>query len=82
MNKPIKDFLRRRFQTWYADEIVKQLQKGTDVSKIQPADMRMSTVKPLGAKWIIEAFDYIKNEPSIIKNGFKEAGIIKALENL
>ena len=82
VNKPIKGFLRRRFQTWYADEIVKQLQKGTDVSKIQPADMCMSTVKPLGAKWIIEAFDYIKNEPSIIKNGFKEADIIKASENL
>ena len=36
----------------------------------------MSVVKPLGAKWLIGMFDYMKANPDIIINGFKVADII------
>ena len=39
-------------------------------------DLRMSAVKPLGASWIVSACSYVKNNPEIIMNGFKESGIV------
>ena len=47
---------------------------GRKTSK-EPVDLRLSVMKPLGAKWLVELHDYIKGKPDIIKNGFKEAGI-------
>ena len=42
---------------------------------MRPVDLSMSVVKPLGATWLMNTFDYIKANPSIIINGFKGAGI-------
>ena len=41
----------------------------------EPVDLRLSVLKPLGAKWFITAFLHIRANPSIIKNGFLKAGI-------
>ena len=69
VNKPAKEFLRRKFQDWYADQVYQQIQRrqGEDVKLIEPIDLRMSIVKPLGARWMIE---YFKTKPEIIQNGF------------
>ena len=37
--------------------------------------MRLSIVKPIGAKWIIAMSDYIKSHPEMIINGFKNVGL-------
>lgn len=43
----------------------------------QSVDLRLSVVKLLGAKWpLLDLFDYMKTKPEIIRNGFKEAGIL------
>ena len=43
VNKPAKEFMRRKFQEWYAIEVQKQLDQGaTDVT---PVDLRMSIMK-------------------------------------
>ena len=74
VNKPAKEFMRRKFQEWYAMEVQKELDQGaTDVT---PVDLRMSIMKPLGAKWLVSLYDYFKSNDSIILNGFKAAGII------
>ena len=39
-------------------------------------DLKMSTLKPLSAKWVIGWYDYIKTKPEIVINGFKGAGKI------
>ena len=44
-------------------------------------DTRMSVVKELSCKWIMSANDHIRSSPEIIKNGFKKAGIISAIEH-
>jgi len=74
VNKTAKEFLRRQFQNWYADKISDQLKRGEGVS-VQPVDLSLAVVKPLGARWMMRFFDYMKQNPSIIKNGFIKAGI-------
>ena len=77
INKPAKDFLRKQFQSWYAEQIVSQKNDGQTV---QPVDMRLSIVKPIGAKWMIAMSDYIKSHPEMIINGFKNVGIVDFLK--
>jgi len=33
-------------------------------------------MKPLGAKWLIEFYNYMLAHPKMVQNGFKAAGII------
>ena len=73
VNKPAKEFMRRKFQEWYAIEVQKQLDQGA--TDITPVDLRMSIMKPLGAKWLVSLYDYFKTNDSIVLNGFKAAGI-------
>ena len=74
VNKAAKEFLRGQFQEWYSEQICQQLQKGCE-SAPHPVDLRMSIVKPLGGKWMISLYDYMKSKPDIIKNGFHHAGL-------
>ena len=74
VNKSVKSFLRNEFQTWYAKEVCSQLQGNIEN---KPVDLKLSTVKPLGARWVKFCYDYLKTKPEIIQNGFREAGILK-----
>ena len=78
VNKAAKEFLRRSFQTWYALQVCSQLEGKTLKA---PVDLRLSVMKPLGAKWLVDLFDYLKGKPDIIKNGFKEAGILDCVKS-
>jgi tellurite resistance protein len=75
-NKPAKEFLRSKFQAWYADKIASQLE---EAKVIEPVNLKLSIMKPIGAKWMIQLFDYFKTKPEIIQNGFKGAGIMQIL---
>ena len=35
-------------------------------------DLRLSIVKPQGAKWMVDLYSYIKQKPKIVCNGFKQ----------
>jgi len=39
---------------------------------------RLSILKPLGAEWIESLYKYMLDNPSIVKNGLKAAGILEA----
>ena len=78
INKPVKDFLRRKFTDWYAEKIVAQKDVGT---ADQPVDMRLSIIKPIRAKWMIEASDYVRSHPDMIINGFKNTSILDFLKS-
>ena len=73
-----KHHVKKQFQLWYSERINEQLDQGTTVESITPVDMRMSIMKPLGAKWLVATTDYIKTHPAIIINGFKKTGITDA----
>ena len=72
VNRSAKQFLRSKFENWYADSIVAQKNTGKDV---EPVDMKLSVVKPIAAKWMIDLYNYLVANPQIIKNGFKHVGI-------
>ena len=76
-NKPAKDFMKKKFQEWYANIILQQLENGIT----ETVDMKLSVMKPLVSKWAIEMYDYFSSKPDILINGFHKAGIIDALKN-
>ena len=78
-NKAMKDHLRANFQTCYAEQVTSQLQQGKKAEEVK-VDMRLSILKEMQAKWIVSAFDYLRSHPEIGINGFKAAGIVKAIE--
>ena len=77
VNKAAKDFLQRKFQDWYANQVCLQIQRQQhqETKSLQPVDLQMNIVKPLGARWIVSLFEYLNTKPEIIKNGFRESGI-------
>ena len=76
VNKPVKEFLRKQFHSWYGGKICKQLNKGTERV---PIDLKLSTMKPLGAQWMIKLQDYLKTKPEFLVNGFRAVGIVECL---
>ena len=73
INKAAKEFIRKQFSDWYATEVNKQLEEGKQ--DISPVDLRMSIMKPLGARWLVSLYDYLNQQNDIIITGFKAAGI-------
>jgi len=74
VNKPAKEFLREKFQDWYASQIIDQFDKD-----MQQVDMRLSIMKPLGARWLIDLYNHICANPTFIVNGFAKVGILDIL---
>ena len=74
VNKPAKDFMRGKLREWYSAEVQKQFDQGA--TSFTPVGLRMSVVKPVGAKWLVSLYDYFKSNSSIIINGFKAAGLL------
>ena len=71
VNKSAKEYLRRQFHQWYSDQVCRQFETDT----VAFIGLQMSVVKQLGAKWLIGLYEYMKSNPNISINGFKEAGI-------
>lgn len=82
VNKPAKDFLKRKFEHWYSAEVMSQLQGVSDVesANIQPVNLSMAVVKELSACWLVEMAQYIADNPQFIVNGFRRPGISSALD--
>lgn len=79
VNKSIKEFMRDKFRQWYARQVEEQLEQG--VEEFSQPDLRMSVMKPVGAKWLISVYDYLRSNESIISNGFKAAGIFDIIQH-
>ena len=75
VNKCAKDFLKSEFQTWYANEVSKQVGKDCENVNVK-IELSLTRMKPLGAKWILKLYDYLLTKPDIIRNGFIAAGIL------
>jgi hypothetical protein len=53
-----------RFREWYATAVQKQLDDGAQ--QIAPVDLKMSTMKPLGARWLVSLHNHIKEHISLL----------------
>ena len=76
VNKPIKSFMKRQFQLWYANEVKKRIENPASGAKV--IDLKLSKLKPLGLQWLVEACHYVEKN-NFIKSGFTEAGIMEIL---
>ena len=80
VNKAAKAFIQTQYNEWFAGEVAKHLKSGKD-----PRDLKLTTklsdIKPLHAGWIVDLYNHLSNEPEMIMNGFKSAGIVEAVEN-
>jgi len=75
VNWAAKQFLRDKFENY--NNNAAQKSSGNDIKAV---DVRLSIIKPLAAKWMIDLYDYFVAHPQIIKNGFKHVGITDFLE--
>ena len=83
VNKPVKDFLRRKFEEWYTTQIIKQLDgKDMEMSVLEPIDLSSAVLKEQSARWLVEATEYIADNPQIVVNGFHKTGIAAALDGV
>ena len=78
VNKSAKAFIVGKYQDWYAEKVQEQLLKGVNPHDIK-VDVKLSTVKPLHAKWIIAMYNHLRNSKDIIINGFRKAHITQAV---
>ena len=72
VNRSVKEFLHQKFHSWYAESVSTQL-NGTKAK--EPVNLRLSVIKPLGAKWLVILYDCMKAKLEIIRIGFKEIDI-------
>ena len=70
VNKSAKDFLKAQFQNWYAEQFVTYIDKHSDKVEAVKIDLSLTTMKPLGAKWLVKLYDHVCTNPTIIRNGF------------
>ena len=77
VNKPAKEFLRKRFQLWYSEKVLEQVHEEDDIDAIEinpinpPINLGMPMLKELGAKWLVEMADYLSDNPQFITNHYK-----------
>ena len=65
--------MRFKFQNWYVQIICQQLED-------KEVDMRLSVMKQLIGKWIVDMYHFLTSKPDIIVNGFHKEGIIDILK--
>ena len=76
VNKPAKEFYRQKFQEWHSRQISQQIEElDGRVMALQPVNMGLPLMKELGAKWIEEMADYIRNNPQFAVQGITHSGI-------
>ena len=83
VNKAAKDFLRQKFNDWYVEQIAAQLEDGedTDPLQVQPINLTSAVMKSVGARWIVQMYEYIHDNPSLVVNGLYKAGIPQAINS-
>ena len=82
VNGHCKKFMKNEFAKWYMQQVDNALQVGTKLEDIN-IEFRLSVIKPLHAKWLVEYYNDISSEAGtkVIVNGFKLAGIYYAIRS-
>ena len=77
-----KKFMTRKCVERYANKVTRARDDGQDLESIT-TDFQLSTIKPLQAKWVMEANNHMTSfiGKDICLKGWKKKGIQEALEN-
>ena len=79
VNRSCKAFLRNQAQKWYSEQVQAQIMNGIQPHKVC-VDLRISVLKPLHAKWVVQFYDYMRSNKDIILKGWRRSGVSAALE--
>ena len=80
-NGYVKRMMKNKFILWYADQIDQALDAGTTLSNIE-VSLKLSTVKPLHAKWILELYNHMtsaEGKKKVCLKGWDVVGISDAV---
>lgn len=85
VNKPIKDFLKNKFVSWFATKV----QEAEEVARPLKTDHVMELLKSISllrdthAGWLCELMEHFSQpaQQQIIRNSFEAAGILQALSS-
>ena len=78
VNKSAKCFIADKYQDWYAEKVLQQLNRGVAAHDFK-VDVKLSIMKPLPAKWIIEIYHHLQRCKHIVNSGFKKAHITETV---
>ena len=73
--------MKGMFSTWFSRQVSLGLENGVELDDIQ-VDYRLSVLKPLHAKWLIELYNHMSADEGkeIVSNGWKKAGIFGTIK--
>ena len=77
VNKSAKSFISDKYQELYASEVTSQLGKGIDPYNVK-VDVKLTTLKPIHARWIVDFYKHMQASASKVKAGFRKALISEA----
>ena len=80
-NGYVKRFMKKKFTLWYSDQVIRALDEGKDIKDVE-ISLKLSIVKPLHAKWLIEMYNHMTSSEGrdVCLKGWKVAGILDAAE--
>ena len=80
-NGYVKRFMKKKFALWYSDQVIRALDEGKDIKDVE-ISLKLSIVKPLHAKWLIEMHNHMTSSEGrdVCLKGWKVAGILDAAE--
>ena len=70
-------FISNTFSAWYADRVSKQLSNGVAPGDVK-VSFKLSDLKPLHARWIVETYNHLRPQNDSIIKGFDAAVISEA----
>ncbi|XP_057304911.1 uncharacterized protein LOC130641912 isoform X1 [Hydractinia symbiolongicarpus] len=75
-NGYVKRMMKQKFLKWYTAKIMQALDAGKPLAEIE-VDLKLSIVKPLHAKWIIEVYNQMTSEEGkkVCLKGWQVSGI-------
>ena len=81
VNGSAKNFMRKKFVTWYAEEIKKQMDAGVP-AEIIDVNLKLTSLKALHANWLIELYNVLTTADGreMVLNGWKKSGVIAVLK--
>ena len=80
VNGHAKCCLKNKFSTWYDNQILKQLDDGTNIDAVD-VNLRLTTLKPLHAHWVVNFYTEMTTVKGnhIIESGWRGAGTTSAI---
>ena len=80
VNKVANSFISNKYNPWLANEVSKQLRAEKAAADVK-VSLKLSAIKPLHEKWIVDKNNALKDDKEMVINGFRSPGTIEAIEN-